>query len=530
MMRKRSVGSARPAAAAAFPPALALVLLLAAVLRLWKIDSPIGGFHGSYEAHEALIAKHFLEGGSLLAPSPDGSHLSLETPRLLPYILLAIFRVTGVSIVAGRLVSVAASLGLVLVTFWLGRRLFSAAAGLAAAVLIAVTPVSVLVGRNIQSDVLSLFLLVAAYFFWGKAEAGSSASRLAAGALAGLALLANLFAAVGLVALFAWEVAAHGLGFLRDKFRWAAAAIALAAPALFYGYHLSRDSASVRRDVTGAVRAAAAFPTDAATFRAIGLEAFWAFSPLVAVLLVAGALAALARPSQQTLFALLPLLFFAVFFLFIHRHSYDLLSLLPWGALLAGRLVAALPVRALRAVALVLVAALGAFVSAVDLCSMKLGFSEFAGLGRTAPELPGEAHRYLVDREMWGRYGSIISFYDPKARLTVAGDGPPAEGESYLLVFVPPQARIPQGGWLFERERYGLELFGFTVSEAHVDPHFFLQGSYVFLRTGEPLDFGLKELKRHPALALAPLGVAVSEAAAAVPRRGRRPDAGRLAE
>jgi 4-amino-4-deoxy-L-arabinose transferase-like glycosyltransferase len=488
---------------------LALVLLLAAALRLWKIDSPIGGFQGFREAHDTLITRHFLEGGSLLAPTPDGSHLSLETPPLLPYILLGIFRVTGVSIVAGRLVSVAASLGLVLVAFWLGRRLFSAAAGLAAAVLVAVTPVSVLAGRNIQADVLSLFFLAAAYFFWGKAEEGSAFSRLAAGALAGLALSASLLAAVGLVALLAWEVGAHGLGFLRDKFRWAAAVIALAPPALFYGYHLSRDSASVRNGVTG-FAAAAALPTDATALRAIGLEAVWALSPLVAALLVAGALMALARPSQATLFALLPFLFFAVLSLFLHGYGYSLLWVLPWGALLVGRLIGGLPLRAVRAVALVLVAASGAFVSAVDVCSMKLGFSEFAGLGRTAPEIPGDAHRYLVDREMWGGYASIISYYDPKARLTVAGDGPPAEEESYLLVFVPPQARIPQGGWLFERQHYGLELFGITVSEAHADPRFFLQGSYVFLRTGEPLDFGLKELKRHPALALAPLGVAAT--------------------
>jgi hypothetical protein len=512
MTRKRSTGGVRPAAPLTFSPALVLVLLLAAALRLWKIDSPIGGFHGFNEAHYSLIAKHFLEGGSLMTPTPDGSYLFLETPPLLPYVLLAVFRVAGVSIVAGRLVSVGAGLGLTLLTFWLGRRLFSAAAGLAAAVLVAVAPVSVLCGRNIQADALSLCFLAAAYFFWGKAEAGGGSNRLAAGLFAGLGLFAKLFTGVGLAALFVWEIATkRGLGFLRDPWRWAAALIALAPAGLFYGYHASRDFAYVRRDVTGGAAAATGFPADAASWGALGVEALWAFSPFVAALLVLGCLAALARPSRETFFALLPLLFFGVFYLFVHKHSYYLLSLLPWGALLGGRLVAALPARGLRAAALVLVAVSGAFVSAVDLCSMKLGFSEFEDLGRTAVRLPGEEHRYLVDAEMADSYRPIISFYDPKARLQIGDSTPPsAGGERYILAFVPPAARIPRDGWLFERERYGLELFGFSIAEAHQSPHFFRQGAYGWFRTGEPFDFGLKELKRYPALALAPAGVAVS--------------------
>ena len=508
MMRKSFIARARPAAPRAFTPGLTVVLLLAAALRLWKIDSPVGGFHGFNEAHYTLIAKNFLEGGALLTPTPDRSYLFLETPPLLPYTLAAVFRATGVSIVAGRLVSVAASLGLVLAVFLLGRGLFSAPAGLAAAVFVAVSPVAVLTGRNIQADAFCICFLTVAYLFWGRAEAAGGGNRLAAGVFAGLALFAKLFAGLGLAALFVWEIVAkRGFGFLRDWERWAAALVALAPVALFYGYHASRDFAYVSREVTGGAAAATGLPADAASWGALGAEALWAFSPLVAALIVMGAVAALARPSQETLFALLPLLFFAVFYVFVHKHSYYLLSLLPWGALLAGWLVGALPARGLRGTILVLVAASGAFVSAVDLCSMKLGFSEFVDLGRTAARLLGKEHRYLIDAEMSDSYAPIIALYDPKARLSVAGGAPgPVEGERYILAFVPPEARIPQGGWLFERDRYGLELFGFSIVEAHPNPHFFRQGRYVFARTGGPLDFGLKELKLYPALALAPLG------------------------
>lgn len=484
------------------------MLLLAAALRLWKIDSPVGGFHAFHEAHDTLMAEDLLAGGSRLPPpANDGHSLLFETPPLFPHVLEAVSRVTGVSVVAGRLVSVAASLALVLAVFSLGRRLFSAPTALAAAVFVAVAPVSVLLGRNIQPDTVGLSLLVAAFFFWGKAEAGSAGSRLVAGGLAGLALVTSLLAAVGLAALFAWEIVTkRGFGFLRDGWRWTAALIALAPAALYYGYGAMRDFASVRRDAAAAA-AAAALPADVASWAALGTETLWAFSPLVAFLLAAGAIGVLFKPSHERLFALLPFAFFIVFFLFFHEHGDALLWMLPWSALLAGRVLAGVPSRFLRGAVLVLTAASGALLSAVDVCSMKLGFSEFASFGRTAARLPGGEHRYLVDAEMSKGYGAVVKFYDRKARLLTGEDAArAAEEERYILAFVPPEARTPAGGWLFERERYGLELFGFSAADERADPRFFRRVRIHFGRTGGPLDFGLKELQRFPALALTPLG------------------------
>jgi len=508
MTVKRSAAATRMAPPArAFSPALVLILLLAAFLRLWKIDSPVGGFHAFNEALYTLIAKNLAEGGSLLRPTAGGTWLFLETPPLLPYALAGIFHFTGVSIVAGRLVSVVSGVLLVLAVYSLGRRLYSAPAGLTAAVLVAVAPVAVLTGRNIQADTLCLFLLAAAYSFWGRAEGGAAGSRILAGLLAGLSLFAKLFAGVGLAALLAWEIATSGLSFLRDKARWAAALIALSVPGAFYGYHASRDLEAVRREVLGGAVIATSFPADGAAWASLAAEAFWAFSPLVAVLAALGALAALARPSRETLFALLPLAFFGVFYLFVHKHSYYLLSLLPWAALLAGRLLGGLPWRWLRGAVLIVVAASGVFVSTVDLCSMKLGFSEFASFGHTAADLPGPEHLYRTGPDVRENYGTVVQLYDPKAKL-LSGAAAPAgrPEETWLLAFVPPQARIPSGGWLFERERYGLELFGFSFAEAHENANFFSQGHYLVVRTGGPLDFGLHQLHRYPALALAPLG------------------------
>src|SRR5262245_2777803 len=130
---------------------LAAILLLAAALRCVWLDSSLGGFHCFNEAHYALVARNYYH-GSPLFPTPDGRYLFLETPPLYSYMLHAVFRVTGVSVLAGRLLSVASSLALVAAVFFLTRRLFGASAANTAALIVAVSPVAVLTGRNIQTD------------------------------------------------------------------------------------------------------------------------------------------------------------------------------------------------------------------------------------------------------------------------------------------------------------------------------------------------------------------------------------------
>jgi hypothetical protein len=491
---------------------LAAILLLAAGLRCAWLDPVVGGFHCFNEAHYVLIAQNFFH-GSPLSPTPDGQYVFLETPPLYPYLLHAVFRATGVSVVAARLVSIVSSLALVLATFFFSRKLFGSSAGWTAALIVAVSPVAVLTGRNIQTDSTLLFFLVAALFFYWRADDGSRADRLRSGLFAGLALFTKLFAGIAVAAVVVWELATKKQGWLKDRTRWTAAAIAFLLPGLFYGYHALRDFAYLRRDLAGGAAAATTFPKTALEWGSIGLEALWAFSPVIALFLVAGVAAALASPSRATLFALFPLAGFAVFYLFVHKHSYYLLTLLPFGAALAGRLVSRLRVPGARAALMIAVALSGAFWSLVDVTSMKSGFSEFAQFGKTAADLPGPEHGLLIDREMSDSYAPVIRLYDPKARLTVIDDAPAgADGrlrlpqkDLYLLRFVPPQAQAPPAGWLFSRTRYGLRLPGATVLEAHPNPHFFRQGRYFVDKTGGLFELGRREFRTYPALLLLPV-------------------------
>lgn len=519
---RRSEATLPPRSEPKVPWLLIAILLIAAFLRLWHIDSVIGGFHDHNEANYSLMAKNFAS-SSVLFPNPDG-HLFLETPPFYAYCLSLIFHFTGVSVLAARLLSVLCSLGLVVSTFLLGRRLFGTGAGLVGSLLVAVSPVAVLTGRNIQTDSMLMFLLVTALLFYRRAESGSKADWFSFGGLFGLSMFTKLFASIALPAIVLWEwVANRERRTMARAGFWRGLAVAFAIPLWFYGYHAVRDLSYLRQQVSGGAAASTRFPVSFGEWSGLGMETLWAFSPLVAVLIAAGALAALwrPRPSRETLFVLIPFGSFMVFYSVVHKHSYYLLTVLPFGALLAGRLVVSLRPRLLRVGLIVAAAATGMFVSLVDLTSMKLGFTEFADFGQIVSGLPGATRSLLVTREMLESHGTVLIFYDPSARLVTLEDLPretdgrldiSIDASTYVLSFVPPQTRRPARGWLFDRERYGLELFGWTLAEAHANPHFFRQGAYIRERTGGLLDFGLRPLREYPALALLPVprGMALS--------------------
>jgi hypothetical protein len=138
------------------------------------------------------------------------------------------------------------------------------------------------------------------------------------------------------------------------------------------------------------------------------------------------------------------------------------------------------------------------FVSLVDLTRMKLGFTEFANFGQVVSGLPRATRSLLVTRDVLESHGTVLIFYDPSVRLVTLEDLPretdgrldiSIDASTYALSFVPPQTRPLALGWLFERERYGLQLFGWTLAEVHANPHFFRQGSYIRERTGGLFDF-----------------------------------------
>ena len=194
------------------------VLVLAAFLRLWRLDA--NGFGTEYYAAGVRSA---LQGGGLLfynAFDPAG-FLSLDKPPVAFWIQTAFAKVLGFSGWTIHLPQALAGVASVALLYRLVRRPFGIAAGTIAALLLALMPVAVAIDRSNNTDSwLILFLLLAAW----AALRGRGGSLVLAMALLGVAFNVKMLAALACgPALLAGWWAAGTLG-LRRRLGWMAAA------------------------------------------------------------------------------------------------------------------------------------------------------------------------------------------------------------------------------------------------------------------------------------------------------------------
>ena len=170
--------------------ALAAVLLIAAVLRLWRLED--NGFGTEYYA---AGVRSMLQGGWLLfynAFDPAG-FVSLDKPPLAFWIQTLFAAVLGFSGWTIHLPQALAGVASVAILYRLVRRPFGAPTALTAALLLAITPIAVAVDRSNNTDSwLVLLLLLAA----GMAQRGRGLSFVLAMALLGLAFNVKMLAAI----------------------------------------------------------------------------------------------------------------------------------------------------------------------------------------------------------------------------------------------------------------------------------------------------------------------------------------------
>jgi 4-amino-4-deoxy-L-arabinose transferase-like glycosyltransferase len=221
---------------------LLAILVLAAVLRSVHLMLPIGGWHDWRQADTAAIARNFYESGhSPLYPQIDWRGATdgfVESEfHLYPYLVSLIYRVTGPHDAVGRVVSIWFSLIGIAGVFALARRLWGDRAGLYAAAVLAILPLSVVLGRSFMPESTLLAASVWGVFFflrwceedrWRDYFAGAACVALAIAVklpalYLGLPLLVTLLAVRGWRALRSWRV-------------WLWALLVLAPPAAWY-YH-----------------------------------------------------------------------------------------------------------------------------------------------------------------------------------------------------------------------------------------------------------------------------------------------------
>ncbi len=222
---------------------LALIVVLAAALRLVHLDARPIGYHGWRQADTAAIARNFHEQGyRLLYPQVDWAapgYVETELP-LSPGGGALASGAFGAREALARLLAAAASVATVPALFLLVRRFLGVEPGLWAALLWAVLPASVFFGRAIMPESWMLAASVAgAYLFALWLERRSTPLLLGAAAAIALAcLLKPTSLHLGLPLLFlAWRES--GPGALRDRRLWLFAALVAAPVALWY-WHAHR--------------------------------------------------------------------------------------------------------------------------------------------------------------------------------------------------------------------------------------------------------------------------------------------------
>ena len=207
---------------------LASILLLTAFLRLWRLED-----NGYGTAYYAAGVRSLLQGGALFfynSFDPAG-FVSLDKPPLAFWIQAAFASVLGFSGWTIHLPQALAGVGSVAILYRLVRKPFGGAAGLIAALLMAITPVMVAIDRSNNTDSwLVFFLLLAAW----AAMRGRGLALVIAMALLGVAFNVKMLAALvcGPALMLGWLVASGGLDWKRRLGWMSGAGVTLAVVAL----------------------------------------------------------------------------------------------------------------------------------------------------------------------------------------------------------------------------------------------------------------------------------------------------------
>ncbi len=231
-------------------PALLIVTALAGLAYAWRFDQAyLEPFYGGAARSMAMNLHNFVYG----AADPWGTVSVDKLPGALWFQALSL-RIFGFHVWALVLPQVVEGMLTVLVLYRAVRRVAGAGAGLVAAVVLAGSPVVILLDRgNISDSLLILLLVLAADATIRACQTGRLRSLLWAGALVGFAFQAKMLQAwIVLPALFlAYLVAAPAASFLRRVWHVATATLVVAVVSLSYMSAVSLVPQSSRPYVDG---------------------------------------------------------------------------------------------------------------------------------------------------------------------------------------------------------------------------------------------------------------------------------------
>ncbi len=137
--------------------AIYMILVLAFVIRLYNVNSPILGYHSWRQADTAAIARNFYEHGyNLFYPQIDwggGSAGYVETEfQIYPFVVAAFYKMFGVREFLGRFLSLAFSLVAIYALYLLVRKYINQGVALWAALVFSIIPLNVHFSRAFMPE------------------------------------------------------------------------------------------------------------------------------------------------------------------------------------------------------------------------------------------------------------------------------------------------------------------------------------------------------------------------------------------
>lgn len=465
---------------------LAVVCVLAFLLRFYRAGEAFGGYHSFNEGWYSTLALNYRT-HSLLFPVSVFGKIDYNVVPFYSYILYAALTLFGDRELIYRTATIIFSVLTFPFIYLIGRRLYGRAAALAAAGIYAFAPASVVVGRNVQTDPVYLcFLFIAIHIYLKSRDEKKPRGMWWSGVFFGLSFFTKQFAILWLPAVGLWElVKGRGLrAFNRGHLYFAAGALLFPAP--FFLYHMITRAGEIVKS-QAELSASQLHSLSLVDFQQVFEELYWALSPLIFVLCLFAAISMLRgkRKDGDGLLALSTAVFVAFFCVF-HGHSYYLLYGIPFISLIGGRFVGSLKPRRIVAPVFAFLLAVSAVQAIAFLCAVKYGYNEF----EAAREFLADKKNVtlVLDEDIRGSYRPPVQYYCRNARIVLERDlvaGPdmkspvksvafPKSGKTYLFSFLTrPLEQTPERRLIIKRREYTLLLFGRQIMLELSAEHYF---------------------------------------------------------
>ncbi|WP_461373251.1 ArnT family glycosyltransferase [Candidatus Aquicultor sp.] len=469
-------------------------MLIAAAFRIYQINEPFGGYHGSNEGFYAAMARDYLHKPLLdLFTKPA----DLNNPPLFTFLLLISFKLFGISESSARLVPVLASITSVIYLYLVAAKLFTKRVGLIAAALFAVSPALVLVGRNVQVDVLTIaFILAGIYYYLVSVEPGMSNRSIASGIFFGLALLTKLPALFALIVLCIFELYRKKDGKRVSKSFLGITATTIIVAFFWYGFEMvTNHSAFITSQ--GYLAGTWALPNSAFFSNFFINELMWAFNPLTFILVAISLVTLLLKGETKSLLIISIMLVYTVVFAFYHFHSYYLLPVMPFGLILVAKFLDSyLKNRWHLLTAVVIICVVSSFFAILLMAGQKYGHTEFADL--TTSPLINKNTTVYVSPGVFENAGTLVKFYLPGNQVITQSKLPLANKRKNAVAIAwkyPDQPSNPESQGIYPslRSRYSLVLFGISLAQTPPWQHYFANGRIEIIPVGSPFTFGIKK-------------------------------------